>query len=79
MGYGEFGGGGSVLWRVTHGQGGGGQGHDPKGRRFGVWINGQRVGGGDTNSTYIVVGWDDDLTDATTVDEIKARDPHQRR
>ncbi len=50
MGYGEVGGGGSVLWHVVHGgDGGGGAGRDPRPNRpengqFHVWINGEFIG-----------------------------------
>jgi hypothetical protein len=50
MGYGEVGGGGSVLWHVVHGGDvGGGAGRDPRPSRFEtgefvVFINGQKYG-----------------------------------
>jgi hypothetical protein len=50
MGYGEVGGGGSVLWHVVHGGDPGvAAGRDPRpasaeNGRFAVWINGQLIG-----------------------------------
>ena len=82
MGYGEFAGGGSILWRVTHGHGGGGQGRDPdfppgSGAAFKVWINGRPVGGGPIHATSIFVAWDENLDPNSTPETIRAKDPHQ--
>ena len=48
MGYAEFGGGGSVLWHVRHGQGGGNHGRDPKpdpgSGFFTIYVDGARIG-----------------------------------
>ena len=69
MGYGEFGGGGSVDWRVVHGNGrngfghiGGGHGHDndpPKnsGGRFVVVVNGVVIADTWVDDGRILVLW----------------------
>jgi hypothetical protein len=69
MGYGEFGGNGSVIWRIEHGDGehghghnGGGQGKDkePKkgtGGRFLVVVNGVTVADVDVDTSRILLIW----------------------
>jgi hypothetical protein len=67
MGYGEFGGGGSVHWRVVHGNGagkGGRDGNPPEGGTIAVYINGVKVGEVDTDTSHIVVVWGSHLTTA---------------
>ena len=78
MGYGEFGGGGSVKWKVRHNKGNekpGGHDKDvPKGSEGGVfWVrlpDGEVKGPypiDDTNPRQIVVTWTPDTID--TIDE----------
>lgn len=69
MGYGEYIGGGSVDWRVVHGNGGGatptphgGRGRDldpptGDGGRFLVYVNGVEVANVDCDTGRIVVLW----------------------
>ena len=69
MGYGEFGGTGSVTWRIEHGDGehgqghpGGGQGKDREPRkgsngRFLVVVNGVTVANVDVDTRRILVIW----------------------
>lgn len=77
MGYGEFGGGGSVHWRVRHGVGGGGgAGRDPKpdpgeDGMFQVWVNGVLVATTAVNTGRIIVAWSADLTEPLAQSEAK--------
>lgn len=60
MGYGEFGGGGSVDWRVVHenGAGKGGKDNDPaKGGTMAVFVNGLKLAEVDADTSRIVVVW----------------------
>jgi hypothetical protein len=82
MGYGEFGGNGSVIWRVIHGDGHdghgdgtGGWGHDKKptraqNGRFKVIVNGVQLANVDVNTSRIVILWDGH----TEADVLKAGD-----
>jgi hypothetical protein len=88
MGYGEFGGGGSVHWRVRHGDGSPGKaGRDGKPNKSGsfqVWVNGVLVATTDVEYGRVVVVWEDDLAEPIAQSEakrnrkIKEVDPSER-
>jgi len=72
MGYGEYGGGGSVKWHVEHSDGdhakapnkkrAHGRDKDPKGpnAKIAVWINGAKHGPFDCDGAKVVVAWGQD-------------------
>jgi hypothetical protein len=89
MGYGEFGGTGSVSWRIEHGDGDHGVGHPNGGHgkdkkptteangRFLIVVNGVTVANVDVNTSRILVIWDghtlDDVPDARK--NVRMKDP----
>jgi hypothetical protein len=84
MGYGEFLGGGSVDWSITHGKGKtgsgndqGGKGHDddpPKGGRFFVYIDGALVKPPSSKPDgKVLVAWGEGLDENTPFDQVKQR------
>jgi hypothetical protein len=82
MGYGEFLGGGSVDWNITHGKGkhgaadyAGGKGHDedpPKGARFFVYVDGVPVKTSKPDGT-VLVAWGGEIDEHTPFEEVKRR------
>ena len=82
MGYGEFLGGGSVDWNISHGKGRtgsadhhGGKGHDedpPKGAQFFVFVDGVAVKPSKADGN-VLVAWGGDIDENTPFDEVKRR------
>jgi hypothetical protein len=81
MGYGEFLGGGSVDWNITHGKGKtgsgndkGGKGHDddpPKGGRFFVYIDGVLVKPTSKPDGKVLVAWGASIDENTPFGDVK--------
>ena len=83
MGYGEYGGGGSVEWRIVHGdKKQKGKDKDPQpvkgtGGQFKVYVDGLLVGSAAVDTGTVLVVWDPDTFDTATADlaEKKKTDP----
>ena len=87
MGYGEFGGGGSVKWHVEHSEGDNakapnkkrahGRDHDPRNKdaKMAVWINGAKLPTFDYEGAVVVVAWGEDALSPTPPTRKNPDDP----